>query len=327
MNEHPLRSQSGELCTTMYPVKPKVSVVLCTFNPRRDLLIWALKSIERQSLPKQDFEFVIVDNNSNPPLDAADFAEGIPVSFRLIRQPKAGLCHARVAGIAATSAPLLVFLDDDNYLDADYLEQALSIAADHPYIGCFGGKSRAVFEGRVASWKHRLLAYLGVRDYGSQAITSNQRCWGEWEPIGAGMVCRRDVADRFAQWIDALPSASRLGRRELGLMSGEDTLVAQAAYSLSYSCSYQPALKLSHWMKAPRLRSVVLARTLAGHGRSYVVLQNLKGEPVPRPPLWSIPGTLTRRYFARVYKAGFGVGTIEWFWDIGYFREVLRTGQ
>jgi glycosyltransferase involved in cell wall biosynthesis len=308
----------------MDTARPRVSVILCTYNPRPDLLQWAISSVERQTLAAEDFEFVIVDNRSDPPLDTRVLEEGRRLGLRVIREAAPGLTRARVAGIRATSAPLIAFLDDDNYLEADYLQEALSIAAANPWIGCFGGKSRAVFECRVPAWKHKLLGYVGVRDYGPHAITSNRDCWGEWEPIGAGLVCRRDVAEAFAERVTANPEAARLGRTGGGLMSGEDTLIAQTAYRLKYSCSYQPALELSHWMKAPRLTLPVLARTVAGHGRSYVVLQRLKGSPVPRPRAWEVVSTLVRRYLDRVWATGIGVGSVEWFWDIGYFYEARR---
>ena len=311
----------------MSPANPRVSVILCTRNPRPDLIRWALESIQHQTLPSSDYELVIVDNGSTPPLEETALGATGGAALRILREPRPGLTRARIAGIAATAAPLIVFVDDDNYLDADYLEQALEIAAEFPFIGCFGGKTRAVFEDHVPAWKHHLLGYLGVRDYGPHAITSNQRCWGKWEPIGAGLVCRRDVAEAFVRWVDEMPQAIRLGHTGAGLMAGEDTLLAQSAYRVRYSCSYQPTLKLSHWMKASRLRPLVLARTLAGHGRSAVLLQTLKGEPVYRPRTWFTVSELSRRFFRRVRHDGLGAGTIEWFWDLGWFREARRLGQ
>ena len=304
--------------------QPRVSVILCTYNPRPDLLSWALTSIQNQTLPAGDFELVIVDNNSDSPITAKHIPAN--VRCRIVRETKQGLTHARTAGIQITTAPIIVFIDDDNYLDPDYLEQALRIAAEQPWIGCFGGKARAVLEQAIPAWKSRLLCYLGVRDYGPNSITSTNDSWGEWEPIGAGMVCRRDVAERFVEWVAVLPHAKTLGRSGRHLMSGEDTLIAQAAYHLKYSCSYQPALKLSHWIKATRLRPLILARTLAGHGRSHVILLSLRGHTIPRPKFQPTIAELFRRYRHRVRKDGLSIGTIEWFWDLGYFQQARRIG-
>lgn len=307
--------------------EPQVAVILCTYNPRPDLLRWAASSVFAQTL--SGFEFVIVDNNSHPAvrLDSITGLAPNQVPARIIREERAGLSHARVAGIRATTAPTIVFVDDDNYLDANYLDRASRIADEQPWIGAFGGRTRAVFETAISSWKRPLLAYLGVRDYGPRSITSTNKNWGEWEPIGAGMVCRRDVALRFAEWIETIPEAGLLGRSGREMMSGEDTLIAQAAYSLGYSCSYQPSLRLSHWMKSSRLSALTMARTVAGHGRSHVVLLLLKGVVVPRPSLTEASRELMRRYRKHLRDEGFGTGAIKWCWDLGYFQQARRTGQ
>lgn len=304
----------------------KLAVILCTYNPRPDLIAWALKSVDGQSLARSEFEFLIVDNNSYPALDASALQAAVSVPCRVLVEPQQGLTYARLAGIRATTAPLIVFIDDDNYLDPDYLEQALKIATAQPWIGCFGGKARAVLEAPLPAWKNGLLSYLGVRDYGPHAITSTKNCWGEWEPIGAGMVCRRDVTEKFGEWVESIPAAVRLGRSGRAMMSGEDTLLAQAAYKLGYACSYQPSLALSHWMKSSRLSGYVLARTMAGHGRSHVVLQALKGEPIPRPSLMRVAERLFSAYRKHVRRNGFEAGTVRWFWDLGYFQEARKAG-
>ena len=43
---------------------------------------------------------------------------------RHVREDELGLTPARLRGVAEAVAELLVFVDDDNILDPDYLEQA-----------------------------------------------------------------------------------------------------------------------------------------------------------------------------------------------------------
>ena len=47
---------------------PDVSVILCTRDPRRDLLDWTLASLASQDLAAERFELIVVDNDSRPPL-------------------------------------------------------------------------------------------------------------------------------------------------------------------------------------------------------------------------------------------------------------------
>ena len=59
------------------------------------------------------------------------------------------------------------------------------------------------------------------------------------------MVIRRDVGEQFVRIVESSPEARRLGRAGGALMSGEDTLMARAAWLAGYACSYEPALSLS----------------------------------------------------------------------------------
>lgn len=301
--------------------RASISVILCTYNPRIDLLKWALDSIERQTLSKERFELIVVDNNSNPPLLEKTVKGEGSIRLRLIREPRQGLSFARCAGISAAEADLLVFVDDDNALDADYLETALRISREEPDIGVYGGIARGVFEKAIPKWKEKLLPYLGVRDYGPKPITSRNQYWGKWEPIGAGMVARRGVAMEFVRMVEHSSLAGELGRKGRSLLSGEDSLFARLSNRLGYACSYQPALHLSHHIKESRLGYAYLAKTLHGHGRSFVLLQRATGKEVEKPETMGMYPVLVRRFFSRIREWGLRAGIIHWFWDIGYLAE------
>ncbi len=292
-----------------------VSVVLCTKDPRPDILARVLASLDRQTLWRDQWELVLVDNASDPPVDVTAH----PSRPRVVVEPTPGLGAARSAGIAAAAADLLVFVDDDNFLAADYLERAVAIAAAEPRVGLFGGVSVAELESPIPPWKRPVLPYLGVRDHGPTPITAFADHWGEWEPIGAGMVARRPVAERFARMRAESPDARRLGRAGSSLLSGEDALFARAAHRLGFSCSYQPALRLTHYLKRDRLRVRYLARLLAGHGRSFVLLGRSLGQPTADLKL----RTAVARLLHRLRTAG-RAGAITWFWDLGYAAEKHR---
>src|SRR5262249_21674737 len=158
------------------------------------------------TLLKSEFEVVICDNASSPALDAAELNGSRGLNLRVVREERPGVTFARCTGISAAAAELMVFADDDNGLDPDYLEESLRIAAASPHLGAFGGLARLRCDIPVAPWKEKLLPYLGVRDWGPEVITSSEDAWGPWEPIGAGMVFRRDAGTEFVRVIrtDAL---------------------------------------------------------------------------------------------------------------------------
>lgn len=303
--------------------KPRLSAILCTYNPRQDLLNWAMQSIALQSLERSQFEVILVDNNSSPEVTADDFPAAADLDVKIVRETQQGLVFARLAGIRESRSDLIVFVDDDNYLAPDYFAKALEIAEKEPEIGIFGGISYASLEIEVSGLKTKLLPNLGVRDYGKDAITSFEEHWGEWEPIGAGMVTRRDVAEAFVTFVEKEAVAGDLGRKGNNLMSCEDSLFARVANRQGYANSYQPALSLHHFMKKERLSYSYFWRLIKGLGRSHVRLEQALGRA---EGLEQIPaGKLLPLLTYRLGQDGL-IGAIRWAWDLG-FREEMKKLQ
>jgi glycosyltransferase involved in cell wall biosynthesis len=303
--------------------KPILTVLTCTHNPRPDVLGKVLDALRKQTLPVSQWEYLIVDNNSKPALQETILNQGRGLPMRIIREPRPGVAAARRRGTAEAAADTIVMVDDDNILDSDYLQAALQISQNEPSLGAFGGVARPLLEsGNAKQWQRRLLGYLGVRDFGSHVITSNRDQWGEWEPIGAGMVLRKEVARKFIEVMDDIPLAERLGHNGKGLLAGEDSLIARAAYRLGYSCSYQPRLRITHFIKRPRLKAGYLVRLLFGLGRSSIMLDTVLGIPSAKLDFRE----LLRRFRNRCSQDGFA-GAIIWAWDVGYFIESRMGGK
>ena len=305
-------------------MKPFVSVIVCTHNPRPVLLDWALASIEAQTLERDRFEVIVVDNCSRAPLEVERLHAQRDINITLVREPALGLANARCAGIQRAQADLFVFVDDDNFLMPDYLDRAIAIAAREPEIGHFGGIAMPLYEEPVSSWQKRFLPSLGIRDEGAEPITSYENHWGAWEPIGAGMVSRRAVAEAFVETVRTNELAQLLGRKGSHLMSGEDTLFARIAASMGYACSYQPALKLFHFIRRNRLRPATLARTILGHGRSYVILEELSRRKIAPESLGKMVWELALCVAYHSRKEGLRAGLIQWFWNLGAFLQRVK---
>jgi glycosyltransferase involved in cell wall biosynthesis len=304
--------------TSSTPAKPDVSVVLCTYNPRRDILKWVLEALDAQTLDRARWEFVVVDNNSSPPLEASELAAGRTFAVRVEREPEQGKVPAYRCAVRSARADLICLIDDDNFLDPDYLECALRIAQTEPKIGVFGGICRARFEsGRCEPWKMRLLIFLGIVHRGDKPITSDQDEWGEWEPIGAGMCLRKTCGLKFLEMLARSPEALKLDRSGAVLLSGGDSFLARSAYRCGYACSYQPSLKLTHFMKAGRLKVDYLRRIMYGHGKSVIMLNSALGLPWRHVTLTQ---TLMRLVYRMLHER-LRRGSVWWMWDAGYYAE------
>jgi glycosyltransferase involved in cell wall biosynthesis len=89
-------------------VIPDISVVVCVYNGA-DSLGDCLRALEAQSLPRQRYEIIVVDDGSSD--KSAEVARGFDV--RLQQTPHRGLAAARNSGWQAAEGEWVAFTDDD----------------------------------------------------------------------------------------------------------------------------------------------------------------------------------------------------------------------
>lgn len=136
--------------------KDDIAVIIPCHNYGR-YLAEAIESVLSQSVPAS--EIVIVDDASND--NTREVAEQYASkSVRYIRGEWHASGHARNAGLAATTAPFVVFLDADDMLDADYLRCGLEVFQSHPDAGiaysdyrCFGDKDHLHTRPDTLDWR------------------------------------------------------------------------------------------------------------------------------------------------------------------------------
>ncbi|WP_325453215.1 glycosyltransferase [Humibacter sp.] len=106
-----------------------VSVVIPAFNPGPFLAI-ALDSLVTQTFTS--WEAVVVDDGSHEPLS---WVAGRDPRITLLRQTNQGLSAARNAGILATTAPLIAFLDADDVWLPGKLDSQVARLTREPGLG------------------------------------------------------------------------------------------------------------------------------------------------------------------------------------------------
>jgi glycosyltransferase involved in cell wall biosynthesis len=255
-------------------MQTKLSVITCSHNPRKDYLIQVIEALKNQSLAKQSWEYLLIDNASDEPL-----AQRVDLSWqpnaRHVREEKLGLTHARLRGIREAQGDLLVFVDDDNVLDAEFLEVALKIANEWPRLGVWGGQTLPTFEAEPAEWTKEFWGRLVIREFGS-ARWSNQPSDAEAMPCGAGMCVRREVANHYLKLHDTGKRKILMDRTGSSLVSGGDTDLAMCACDLGVGMGLFPDLELRHLIPAVRLTEDYLVRLVEGLAFSAVVLNSFR---------------------------------------------------
>jgi glycosyltransferase involved in cell wall biosynthesis len=262
-----------------------LSVIICTHNPRASYFEKVLNALKAQTLPMEQWELLLVDNASTESLcETIDL--GWHFNARHIRENQLGLTPARLRSIQEAQTETLVFVDDDNVLESDYLEIALRISKDWSILGAWGGQTIPEFEEQPPDWTKPYWGYLAVREF-DRDKWSNLLHQNETTPCGAGLCVRKVVAEKYAALVNNDPKRKNLGRRGKRLLSGEDIDLACTSCDMGLGMGLFTSLKLMHLMPTSRLSEEYLLRIVEGSTYSQVILNWLRGQIPPVPSLQS----------------------------------------
>jgi glycosyltransferase involved in cell wall biosynthesis len=229
-----------------------------------------LSSLESQTLPKDEWELILVDNASEPDKTPHPNFSWHPQA-RLVREEQVGLTPARLRGIKGASGELLVFVDDDNVIDPDFLETALRTAKDRPFLGAWSGQCRPRFEEPPPEWTRRYWGSLAIREFDKDTWSNVPRL-PDTMPWGAGLCVRREVAKRYLFLHESGERSFQFDRTADSLISGGDNDLAACACDLGFGVGIIAALKLTHLIPPERLTENYLARLAEGIQFSSVLL-------------------------------------------------------
>lgn len=121
------------------PSHPKISVVVPFYNAGR-YLAHCLDGLLVQSFPREDYELILVDNNSTD--DSAAIAARYS-GLSLLRQPVTGSYAARNLGIRAARAPIIATLDPDCRPGPEWLSQIDAAMRDPACLVLLGHRGHA----------------------------------------------------------------------------------------------------------------------------------------------------------------------------------------
>ena len=194
----------------------------------------------------------------------------------MIREERLGLTPARLRGIRESSGELLVFVDDDNVLDPDYLETALRIAGERPYLGSWSGQCRGKFDEEPPEWTRRYWGNLAIREFDEDRWSNLPRL-SDTMPCGAGLCVRSGVATCYLHLNESGKRGFQFDRTGDSLVSGGDNDLAACACELGLGVGLFSALKLQHLMPPGRLTLDYLVRLVEGIHFSTVLLDGMRG--------------------------------------------------
>lgn len=114
----------------------EVSVIIPTYKPE-EYILECLNSLEKQTLNKNKFEVLIILNGEKEPYYEKIekyILENNLNTFKLFYTKKSGVSNARNIGLDKAEGEYIVFVDDDDYISLNYLENCLKKIDDETVV-------------------------------------------------------------------------------------------------------------------------------------------------------------------------------------------------
>jgi glycosyltransferase involved in cell wall biosynthesis len=239
----------------------KVSVILCTYN-RCHLLAKALQSVALSKLPASvDWEVLVVDNNSKDQTREVieDCSRRFPGRFQYVFEAQQGKSFALNRGIHDAQGDVLAFMDDDVYVDPEWLH-TLTANLDQGQWAGSGGRIILEWPAETPRWFAREGPFARHGFPGFDQGNEAKELVGP--PFGTNMAFRKEVFVRYGGFrVDLGPSPTNEIR-------AEDTEFGRRVLSAGEHLRYEPAAIVHHPVFTAQINKKRLLQWWFDNGRA-----------------------------------------------------------
>jgi len=249
----------------------RISAIICTYN-RADYIRKAIRSLVDQTLPKEQYEILVVDNSSTDNTRQVVVEEFCGVqNLRYLYEPILGLSQARNTGYLNARGEYVAYLDDDAITCPQWLEKILEVFDTvKPQPGCVSGKVDPIWEAPQPPWlSDRLVHVLAVIDWSDTPIALTEKQW----PIGANIAFPKYILELLGGF------QVELGRRGNKLISMEEVVLQRKLESRGYRCFYHPEVAVWHHIQPHQLTKGWFMRRAYWQGISDATIRIHQKDP------------------------------------------------
>lgn len=266
-----------------------ISVVICTYN-NVNLLKRCLNAILDQTLGKEEYEVLVIDNNCND--GTTEYAKSLLSKHKNLKyflEPMQGLGAARNRGVDESMGEIITFIDDDAIAEKNFVEVIRNKFRYYPSIFCLGGKVLPKIEFKVPTWMLKKYNNYLVLTYD---IGQEDRFLGNpsYGPAGANISFKSIVFHQFGKF------DVRLGRSKKKYLANEEEKLLHPIKRIEKACLFTPEAVVHHIAKESRVGRIFLLHRAYYKGvsdaRSGYDTQDKIIHPLARPLLGKMKTTI-----------------------------------
>lgn len=232
-----------------------ISIVLCCYNSASRIKKTLSSLYDAIINYPFDIEVILIDNNStdNTKNIVNDFWNEINnnnIPLMIFFEEKPGLANARYHGVMKSKHDIILFCDDDNWLQAEYIHSLPELLSNDS-IGAVGGRGIPFSNIPIPDW-----FFENLDAYACSTQKSHL--------YGASLVIRKEIIKDF---YNNPISKNLVGRTGNNLDSGEDNLLGEYIKEKGYFL-YSNNIPFIHFMSENRLSLTYLYKLSFHFGKA-----------------------------------------------------------
>ena len=239
----------------------ELSIIISTYNNAASL-VRTLESVAMQDAERQQWECVVV-NNASTDDTAARFEEFATkhsdLNIRMVHESNQGLSFARNRGIAEAHGEYLVFIDDDETVNPEFVSAYIDLFLNQ---GAFAaaGALKVAYDSKRPKWMSYYTEKMIANpfDLGSEITYVSS----DVTPTGGNMAFNREIFTLYGNFDTAL------GRKGSALLGGEENELFDRIRSLGERVAYTPFAVATHHIADRKLTAEYFDRLSYGVGVS-----------------------------------------------------------
>lgn len=237
-----------------------ISILIVTHN-RSAILARTLDLLKKIDRPASaQLELIVVANVCTD--DTVEMVRRIaptmPYPTRCVEEKNIGVAYARNRALLESRGDLLVYVDDDVFVDRQWLSGLLQTFEQRPEADIVAGKLILCWDAvKRPDWMTSRSEYLlSCIDYGEEILELHRG----GQAVTANFAMRRRVVDTIGKF------SIGLGRTGDAVLAGEDTDFFARALRAGFRMFYTPAAGARHWVAPHRITSQYLGSAAYGNG-------------------------------------------------------------